>query len=92
MSRKDLSRKDLHIHTRQPQILCHTVQLRQRGDGVLGEGPVEGAGLGHIGQGHHIQMLIVTLRHMIEDPFELIFHGILASKIFLLHGKIYLAF
>ena len=82
----------LHIHTRQPQILCHTVQLRQRGDGVLGEGPVEGAGLGHIGQGHHIQMLIVTLRHMIEDPFELIFHGILASKIFLLHGKIYLAF
>ena len=37
-------------------------------------------------------MLIVTLRHMIEDPFELIFHGILASKIFLLHGKIYLAF
>ena len=82
----------LHIHTRQPQILGHTVQLRQRGDGVLGEGPVEGAGLGHVGQGHHIQMLIVTLRHMIEDPFELIFHGILASKIFLLHGKIYLAF
>lgn len=57
-----------------------------------GKDPWKEPGLGHIGQGHHIQMLIVTLWHMIEDPFELIFHGILASKIFLLHGKIYLAF
>ena len=42
----------LHVQTRKAQILGHAVQLRQRGDGILGKAAVEKAGLGHAAQGH----------------------------------------
>ena len=58
----------------QTQVLGHAVQPVQGGDGVLGEGAVEKAGLGHVGERHDGQLPVVALGHGVEDPFDLVFH------------------
>ena len=73
----------LHIHAAQTQVLGHALQLSQGGDGVLGEGAVEEPGLRHVGQGHHIELLVLALGHLVQDPFDLVFHRTVASKMFL---------
>ena len=72
----------LHIDPAQPQILGHTVQPGQRGDGVLGEAAVEEAGLGHVAQGHDGQLLVLAFGHVVDRPLDGVFHPVFASKMF----------
>ena len=73
----------LHIQAAQAQILGHTVQTGQGRDGILRKAVMEKAGLRHIAQGHDLKLLVVTGRHMIDGPLDLLFHTALTMQKFL---------
>ena len=65
----------LDVHAAKTQVLGHTVQLGQGGDGVLGEAAVEGTGLGHVVQGHDGELAVLALGHVVECPADGVFHA-----------------
>ena len=74
----------LYEQARQAQISGHTVQPGQRSDGVLGKAAVKKAGLGHIGQGHDGQLPVVAFGHVVDGPFDPVFHCDCASDFYVL--------
>ena len=72
----------LYIQAAQAQILGHAVQASQRGDGILGKTVVKKGRLCHVAQGHDLQLAVFAGRHMIDSPFDLLFHTALTVQNF----------
>ena len=64
----------LDVEAAQAQELGHAVELGERGHRVLGKSPVEGLGLRDVVEAHDGKVRVITLRHPVSDPLDLLAH------------------